>query len=280
MWNAGLVQNGQVGDAVAGRRWRAGRGGGGMVVSGAAGKGCAIFWEHRYLSGRDGGTGRRRGLKIRFDGYLPECAKKARKHYVVLVMGKSHATADSAGKPFAVGSVLTAFRSAGRAVSQPRSIGIKSIWSSVSNKAVTMPSNSGASCVNKGSPANPHRTRLDRKTLRFAKMPGRTTTLRLHAPTVIPATSSMAIAETAGRRPIISGRTVPAVSGDRHMRLSGARVLPHHPATGRFRVVALARCRSRKPAGKLRQASLPRRGSRSCCTSTALEQRPSRRACS
>ena len=66
----------------------------------------------------------------------------------------------------------------------------------------------------------------------------------------------------------------------RHMRLSGARVLPHHPATGRRRVVALARCRSRKPTSKLRQASLPRRESRSCCTSTALERRPSRRASS
>ena len=111
-------------------------------------------------------------------------------------------------------------------------------------------------------------------------MPDRTTTLRLHAPAAIPSTSRMAIAETAGRRPVIPGRTVPAVSGDRHMRLSGARVLPHHPATGRRRVFALARCRSRKSAGKLRQASLPRRGSRSRCTSKALEQRHSRRACS
>ena len=111
-------------------------------------------------------------------------------------------------------------------------------------------------------------------------MPDRTTTLRLHAPAVIPATSRVAIAETAGRRPIIPGRTVPAVSGDRHMRLSGARVLPHHPTTGRRRVVALARCCSRKPAGKLRQASLPQRRSRSGCSSTALEQWSSRRACS
>lgn len=111
-------------------------------------------------------------------------------------------------------------------------------------------------------------------------MPGRTTTLRLHAAAVIPATSRMAIAETARRRPINPGRTVPAVSGDLHMRLSGARVLPHHPATGRRCVVALARCRSPKPAGKLRQASLPRRRSRSGGTSTALEQWSSRRACS
>lgn len=111
-------------------------------------------------------------------------------------------------------------------------------------------------------------------------MTGWTTTLHLHAPAAIHATSRMAIAETAGRRPILSGRTVPAVSGDRHVRLSGARVLPHHPATGRRRVVVMARCRSYKPAGKLRQASLPRRRSRSCCTSTAMEQRPSRRPCS
>ena len=111
-------------------------------------------------------------------------------------------------------------------------------------------------------------------------MPDRTTILRLHAPAVIPATSRVAIAETAGRRPIIPGRTVPAVSGDRHVRLSGARVLPHHPATGRRRVVVMARCRSYKPAGKLRQASLPQRRSRSGCSSTALEQWSSRRACS
>jgi hypothetical protein len=88
------------------------------------------------------------------------------------------------------------------------------------------------------------------------------------------------IAETAGRRPVIPARTVPAISGDRHMCLAGARILPHHPATGRRRVVALARCRLCKLAGKLRQASLPRRKSRTCCTATAMEQRSSRRPCS
>ena len=62
----GWCKMGRFGDAGAGRRWRACRGAdGGMVVSGAAGKGCAILWEHRYPSGRDGGTGRRSGLKIR-----------------------------------------------------------------------------------------------------------------------------------------------------------------------------------------------------------------------
>ena len=61
--------------------------------------------------------------------------------------GRSHAAVASAGKPFAVGSVPAAFRSAGRAVIQPRSISTRSIWTNAGNKAVTMPLNSGASCV-------------------------------------------------------------------------------------------------------------------------------------
>lgn len=163
---------------------------------------------------------------------------------------------------------------------QPRSIGTNDIWSNAGNKAVTMPLNSGASRVSNAVPANPASYATGSENIAVREDAGPDNNPPPPRPAVIPATSRMAIAETVGRRSVIPARTVPAVSGDRHMCLAGARILPHHPATGRRRIARLARCRSRKLAGKLRQASLSRRKSRTCGTSTALEQRSSRRACS
>ena len=96
------------------------------------------------------------------------------------------------------------------------------IWSSAGSKAVTMPPNSGANCVNKGSQANPASYAIGSENIAVRKMPDWATTLRLHAPAVIPATSGMAVAEAAGRGPVVLGRTMPTVSGDRFMRISGA----------------------------------------------------------
>ena len=86
--------------------------------------------------------------------------------------GKSHATAVLLGEPSAAGSRPVAFRSEGRAITQARSISIKSFLRSAGNRAATMPLNSGANCVNKDSTANPapfatgSKNTVDRKQVR------------------------------------------------------------------------------------------------------------------
>ena len=89
----------------------------------------------------------------------------------------------------------------------------------------------------------------------------------------------MAIAEAAERIPALPRRIMSAVSGDRQLCLNGARVLPHHPATGRCCLAVLARYDLIGPAVQLRQTPLPRRSGRSRRPSTAMEQWAGRRAC-
>lgn len=75
---------------------------------------------------------------------------------------------------------------------------------------------------------------------RLAKLPDRAIPRCYPAPAVIPAASCMAIAETAGGGKALLGRTITAIQGNRSMRITGACVLPSHPAARRLRMVELA----------------------------------------
>jgi hypothetical protein len=128
--------------------------------------------------------------------------------------------------------------------------------------------------------AIPHRPRLDQEVLWFTKATGGTRLRRLFTSANIPATGGVAITEAAGTIPAVPRRAVCTVSGDRQLRLCSARVLSHHPTTGRRRMAALARCYLIRPVVQLRQTPLSRRSGRSRRPSTAVEQWTGRRACS
>jgi hypothetical protein len=83
----------------------------------------------------------------------------------------------------------------------------------------------------------------------------------------------VAITEAIGRIPAVPRRAVYTVPGDRQSRLDGARVLPHHPATGRRCMAALASCSLIRPVVQLRQTPLSIRRGRSRRPSTAMGQR-------
>jgi hypothetical protein len=126
----------------------------------------------------------------------------------------------------------------------------------------------------------PHCPRLDQEVLRSTKVSGG---IRLHCfftSANFSATGGVAITKAIGRIPDVPRRAVYTVPGDRQLRLYGARVLPHHPATGRRCMAALASCCLIRPVVQLRQTPMPRRSGRSRRPSTAMEQWTGRRACS